>query len=131
MKRAVWVRGGLRRSCGPWDPEVGKTVFYPAGLHYLQRIIEEPNPFSVVARSLMASGYLAKVDGFEYMLSSYEDMIDHVLHQGAIQDLVHLEIGTEWFLLRPDPPFRRMTPHETWLLDSSVLALAARSIDDA
>ena len=74
MKRAVWVRGGLRRSCGPWDPEVGKTAFYPAGLHYLHRIIEEPNPFSVVARSLMASGYLAKVDGFEYMLSSYEDI---------------------------------------------------------
>lgn len=130
MKRAVWRRGGLRRSCGPWDSQVGKTAFYPAGPHYLHRIIEEPNPFSLVARSLMANGFLAKVDGFEYSISSYEDMIDHILHQGSTQDVIYVEIGPEWFLLKPDPPFRRMTPQETWLVDSSVLALAARSIDD-
>lgn len=131
MQRVIWRKGGLRRSCGPWDPSAGKTGFYPAGLYYLHRLIEEPNPFSIITRRLMRGTTLAKVDGFEYGISSYEDMIDHLLDRGSLQDVVRVEIGAEWFLLQPGPPFRRMTPHETWLVDSSVLSLATRSVDDA
>lgn len=131
MVRVVWRKGGIRRTTGHWNPEIGKTGFFPIGPHVLHRRIEEPNPVSLVLRDLLSQKCIAFVQGFEYGIGSYEDLIDHVLDEASRTNLVHIQIGSDWILFKPMHPYGRMTPYESWVVDSSLAQLSKRETDDA
>lgn len=134
MDRVVWRKGGIRGSSGVWVPELGKTGFYKKGPHYLHRLIEEPNPLSLFLRPFLKGDCYCEVDGVEHYLTTYEDVIDHVLDQAKQHHFVSVYVHCAphylvdaWLVLRPRG---RMAPRETWIVDASEPGLAGKEIID-
>ena len=111
-----WRQGGIRRTCGPWNPADGKTGFYQG-----RRIIEEPNALSVALRGVIQNGGCISVSGKMY--SCYEDVIDAIVQERPRSEEVAVLVypnGLEdkffGMILRPEG---RMTPLESWVVSSS------------
>ena len=123
MSRVTWVRGGARRSADrDWDVSLGWTGFVDG-----RRCIEEPNPLSSVSRKLFSEGYVCSVDMEDSYFTDHVSMIDAVLRAITHIDPVHVRWfkgGNEsqdfWCLLRP---VGRMTPHETWIIESNFITI--------
>lgn len=129
----IWRKGGMKSSTwvyNPWPEQEGKTGFYKN-----RRIIEEPNPLSRFMRKLLADGFLAYIHGSEHAFGQYEQIMDHILEESEFYESIFVEFfdpfykkKSQWVTL--NPRLGRMTPRESWVIDSSNVEILIGDPDD-
>lgn len=118
----IWTKGGIRPSCGPWDPLSGRTGFVWKTQSTYIRQFEEPNLFSKTIRLLMNNGYIGIVDLCEEHLLSYDELMNAIVWSGRHRPVVTVMLVKEgcpvahWMRVCPS---RRVSPKETWVIDWS------------
>lgn len=137
-RRISWTPGGIRRSTDtePWE---GWTGFIDN-----KRTIEEPNHLSDIIKAYLFNGWVCWVADYGFPLDSHREVYEAVLEayekEKSKEELyksldieVHIPASVNiyfapeegphnfrnnhWVIIRPEG---RMTPYESWIVDSKV-----------
>ena len=133
----TWRPGGLRAaSDGPeWIPAEGRTGYLNGN-----RVVEEPNPFGRLIRSLFKKKLVLQVDEEETLLETPDEVYDAIISKffkekrySIRNNMIRVSIklfvidksgehpsSCGWIVLIPDGDPGRMTPREPWIANSMI-----------
>ena len=136
-KFITWRPGGLRAASDGdgWIPAEGRTGFLNGN-----RVIEEPNPFGRLIRSLFSKNLSLQIDEEPNMLNTPDEVYDAImtkffkeksyeLKKSGIKISITLFVidnsgdhpaSCGWIILVPNGTPGRMTSRETWIVNSDI-----------
>lgn len=133
----TWRPGGLRAASDRdgWIPAEGRTGFLNGN-----RVVEEPNPFGRLIRSLFKKNLSLQIDEEPNILNTPDAVYDAIMTKFfKEQRLSHQKMSLKiritlfvvdtngehpeargWIILMPDGNPGRMTSRETWIVNSDL-----------